>query len=509
MTTSVWQRIQLPQFHPLQHREECDVCIVGCGLAGATAAYLLRRMGKNVIVLTDRGLGDGETAGTTAQINTAHDDSWTEMERLHGEDGARLCAESYRAAIDFIAQTVHREHIECGFEYVPGYLLPGENGEEEGWLDDELAAAHRAGLTETSIVEPVFVKSLGKRALLYPNQGQFHPLRYMHGLLHAQHASQNLRIFTETRAIELEQMSSGWRVTTAANAVVEAPHVILATNVPFHRRVFPHEALAAYRSYVVGFPLGTSGVPYAQFWDTEDPYHYVRIVPESAVPGADGPIVLVGGEDHRVGDRDNSAERFAMLEAWGKKHFRASGKPLFRWSAQTIETFDGMPLLGQSSDDEKNLWIITGDSGTGMTHMTLGAMIASEQIAGRSTPWDELYRPSRPRTRSLKRWLSGNVESAAQYRDWITPGEVSSEEEIKAECGAIMRRGKDKLAVYRDGNGELHRYSAVCPHLGAIVRWNDAEKTWDCPAHGSRFACDGKLLHGPATTALSPIDGKE
>jgi Rieske Fe-S protein len=236
-------------------------------------------------------------------------------------------------------------------------------------------------------------------------------------------------------------------------------------------------------------------------WDTADPYHYVRIQEEK-----DRDVLIVGGEDHRTGQEADGAVRFERLWHWTLRHFPIAEDVVDKWSGQVLETPDGLGFLGRFSDDEPNVYMITGDTGMGMTHCTIGGMLVSDQILGNSNPWVDVYDPSRISTFSIKEAVPEIVDSTAPYADWLTGGDVSSVDEVGSGQGVILRDGLSKIAVYRDEEGKLHKLSAVCKHLGCIVRFNPDEKTWDCPCHGSRYGIDGHVINGPAN---APLDGSD
>jgi Rieske Fe-S protein len=245
-------------------------------------------------------------------------------------------------------------------------------------------------------------------------------------------------------------------------------------------------------------------VPRGLYWDTEEPYHYVRLA-----DGADGDrLLIVGGEDHKTGQAHEPEARFGALLAWTRRHFPMAGDIAFRWSGQVIEPNDYMAFIGRNPGDE-NVYIATGDSGHGMTHGTIAGMLIPDLILGVENRWATLYDPSRVTTRSAGPFVKENVNVAAQYIDWVTPGEVSSPDEIKPGSGAVMRQGAKKFAVYRDDDGSIHIRSAVCTHLYCIVDWNSLEKTWDCPCHGSRYDPFGRVLNGPAVADLAEPGGEK
>jgi len=230
------------------------------------------------------------------------------------------------------------------------------------------------------------------------------------------------------------------------------------------------------------------------YWDTLDPYHYVRLHKN---------LLIVGGEDHKTGQEANPSKRFRQLERWARKRFPI-GDVKFRWSGQVMETIDGLAFIGKDPGGLENVYIATGDSGMGMTHGTIAGILLSDLIGGRENAWARIYEPTRKPMRTLKDYVTENINMAAQYAKWVTAADVNSVEEIPAGGGAVIRNGIHKVAVYRDQSAETHERSAICPHLGCIVGWNSIEKTWDCPCHGSRFDKYGKVLNGPAATDLEP-----
>lgn len=479
---------------------DADVVVVGAGIAGLSTAYNLARAGRRVVVLDSGMLGGRQTHCTTAHLASEIDDRYTEMERLHGPEGAKLAADSHASAIDFIEQTVAREKIDCDFARVDAYLLAGSD-EDFKLLEEEEQAARRAGLTVELVRQAPLPGFDTGPALRFLNQGQFHPLRYLHGLARAVTRDRGLLV-PDAKMVSVEADGQSAKVELEGGQTITARAVVVATNTPVIDRLAIHTKQAAYLSYVITLPVPPGSVPRALYWDTLDPYHYVRIT-----RGDDGrDLLIVGGEDHKVGQAHDHQERFDRLEAWARQRFPATGPVRHSWSGQILETIDGLAFIGVNPGDAANVFIATGDSGMGMTHGTIAGLLLSDLILGRTNRWADLYSPSRKRVRAVGEYLSENLNTAAQYAAWLTPGEGRSADELKKGCGTVIRQGLHKLAVYRDEGGDLHTCSAVCPHLGAIVTWNDLEKTWDCPAHGSRFKPDGEVIQGPANGDLTPVD---
>jgi Rieske Fe-S protein len=299
-----------------------------------------------------------------------------------------------------------------------------------------------------------------------------------------------------------------------AHGTVECDAVVVATNTPIVSRVLIHARQAAYVTYVIGAVLPPRAVPRALYWDTDDPYHYVRVhtVPSRAAGGdGDDPVdvLIVGGEDHKMGQADDAEARWQRLEAWTRERVPSLHRIAFRWSGEVMEPVDRIGLIGRNPNDHANVFIATGDTGMGMTHGTIAGMLLTDLIVGRANPWEQLYDPSRIRPRAVTTFLDEAANMAAQYADWLTPGEVAAVEAIAPGTGAVMRQGLGKVAVYRDERGGVHARSAVCPHLACIVDWNHAERTWDCPCHGSRFDCYGRVLNGPANSDLAQVQVDE
>lgn len=232
------------------------------------------------------------------------------------------------------------------------------------------------------------------------------------------------------------------------------------------------------------------------------PYHYIRFARDD-----EGDVLMVGGEDHKTGQANDWEVRFGKLERWTRDRFPFAGEITDRWSGQVMEPVDGVAYIGRNPSD-KNVYVVSGDSGNGMTHGTLAGMLITDLIAGRENPWAKLYDPARKTLKPIvvADYIAENANVAAQMRDYVTPGDEASGDKITNGEGALLREGLKKIAAYRDEQGTLHKFSAVCPHLKCIVRWDGCEKTWDCPCHGSRFDAFGRVLNGPAISGLERLE---
>jgi glycine/D-amino acid oxidase-like deaminating enzyme/nitrite reductase/ring-hydroxylating ferredoxin subunit len=491
---------------------QADVCVIGAGIAGIFTAYCLTKEGRDVVVLDSGTVGGGETGRTTAHLSNALDNRYFEIARMHGWEKARLAAESHTVAISRIEEIVDAERLNCDFERLDGFLVAGSNDSIEV-LDREIEAAHRAGLIEVNRVDraPAGPFDTGP-ALRFPRQAQFHPLRYLEGLAQAiERDGGRIFIFSPVQKVESGLPA---RVVTRHGSVVTARDVVVATNTPINDIVAIHTKQSAYRTYVIAAEVPRGSVAKALYWDTEHPYHYIRLHPAASenwsgdVDGKEAiyDLLLVGGEDHKTGQADDALGRYARLERWTRDRFPMVEEVKYRWSGQIMETIDGLAFIGRNPLDQPNIYVATGDSGMGMTHSTIAGMLLTDLIAGRENRWADLYDPSRLPLAAASRFAQENLNVMTQYAELFTSGEIHNIDEIARGEGGVLRRGLTKIAVYRDKRGGVHDHPAVCTHLGCIVGWNSIEKTWDCPCHGSRFDCYGRVINGPAVKDLSKLE---
>jgi glycine/D-amino acid oxidase-like deaminating enzyme/nitrite reductase/ring-hydroxylating ferredoxin subunit len=505
-TTSVWMaNTEVPQFQPLNQDLRTNVCVIGAGIAGMTTAYLLARAGRAVVLIDDGPIGGGETGRTTAHLTAALDDRYYNIAKLHGEEGARLAAESHMSAIHRIETIASMEDIDCDFERVEGYLFLGGDGQRKE-LERELEATHHAGINDTQLIDRIpFSFWDSGPALRFPRQATFHPLKYLKGLARAI-LRDGGKIYSGVHAEKIVDGEPA-RVTTSEGHVISADNVVVCTNTPVNDWLIIHSKQAAYRTYVIGARVPRGSVPHGLYWDTPDPYHYIRLqqAEDSSGNELDYEILIVGGEDHKTGQADDMAERFTRLEKWTRERFPMIERIDYRWSGQVVEPVDYMAYIGRNPGGDEHIYIATGDSGNGMTHGTIAGIILNELVQGRKHQWARLYDPSRVSLRATPEYIKENLNVAEQYKDYFTTGDVGDVAAIKPGEGAVVGRGRGKIAVYRDERGNVHQHSAICTHLYCIVHWNDTEKTWDCPCHGSRFDPYGKVVNGPAIVGLSPV----
>ena len=501
-TRSIWydSSAPIPERPALTEHLTTDVCVIGAGIAGLSVAYDLARKGKRVVVLELDQIGSGESGRTTAHLSNAIDDRYVTLEKAMGEANSQRAAEAHTAAIDHIEANVRREKIDCDFTRLDGYLFLGDDDGPE-LLRDELAAAHRAGLADVELVTTLPFARLNGPALRFPRQGRFHVLEYLGGLAAAIERMGG-RIFCGTKVEGIEGGAPAM-VTTDAKLTVGADDVVVCTNGSISDLMITHMKQAPYRSFVVAFEIPKGSIPDALYWDTPDPYHYVRLQPLSDTSDA----LIVGGEDHKTAHEDDAGDRFECLTEWARRQFGVTGSPVSRWSGQVLEPNDYLAYIGRNPDGAEHVWLATGDSGMGMTHGTIAGLVLSGLIVDGTHPWAELFDPKRLtiHPRELGTLAKENADVALQFGDYATPGQVRDTDGIPKGEGRVIRRGVHKIAAYKGDDGTVHECSAVCTHLKCVVDWNTAEKSWDCPCHGSRFDPLGQVISGPATADLEKI----
>lgn len=491
---SLWHHTSvIPSFARLTDARGADVVVVGGGISGVTAALLLQRAGKQVILLESRRLGAGETGYTTAHLTEILDTRYHVLESKFGGHQTHLVAQSSRLAIDKIESLVQEFGADsCGFGRVPGYLF-AETDEQRAVLELEIDALQRVG-AKASLVENIPLPFATIGAIRIDNQAQIHPLEYL-AQLTRRLISSGGQIFEQTKMLDVEE-GEPCRVHTDAGEL-RAAQVLVLTHVPVANRVAIHTKIAAYRSYAIAGKAPDPEFPPGLFWDLSDPYHYIR-----RQDMVDGRYVIIGGEDHKTGKKENTLESYRALEAYARTHFPGFEASV-RWSGQIMEPVDGLPFIGRNTGST-HVYVATGFSGNGITYGTLAAMSLADAVLGIRSPWTDLYDATRVKPVAQSRqYLTENVDFPTHMvTDRFAKGDVKQYQEIPMGEGRLVREQGRMLAVYRDPRGTFHVRSAVCPHLGCHVRWNKAERSWDCPCHGSRFDIEGAVLNGPATTCL-------
>ncbi len=396
--------LQPAKFEKLSENISVDVAIVGGGIAGITTAYLISKSGKSVALLEDGYIGSGETGRTTAHITHALDDRYYNIEKNHGTNSAKMAAASHTSAIDFIDRTVREERIDCAFSRLNGYLFldPTDN---KSSLDKEITALRNAGISSAKIESksPLGSKETSP-CICFQGQAQFQPMLYLTAIANKMSQNNEVKIFTETHAQEIQTVNSTNVIKTNTGYSVTARDVVLATNAPIIDKASKiYDKQVAYRTYVVVAEIQKNSIPSALYWDTGNqnsddhvkPYHYVRI---QQTGNETNDLLIVGGEDHKTGspnDRTDFDTKFKNLETWMRKIFSVDGPIVYNWSGQVMEPLDGLAIIGPNPGKDKNIYIATGDSGNGITHGTIAGIILHDLILGKNNPWAELYNPNR------------------------------------------------------------------------------------------------------------------
>jgi len=486
---------------PLSANVECDVVVVGAGIAGLSCAYELTRFDYSVIVIDRGAIGSGMTARTTAHLVSTLDDYYSELARIHGEDTARLYHDSQVAAINRIEAVCADESIDADFARVDGFLFAAKP-EHQRDLDEEYDLCRAIGVdVEWADRAPIPAADSG-RCLRFSRQGRFHPMKYMAGLAQAIVASGG-QLFADTAYVG-HDAGDTVVIHTARGPTVRAKHAVFTTNSPVNDKVAIHTKQVPDRTYVIAGEVPRGSVVDALLWDSLEAYHYVRIQPLDN--GAD--LLIVGGEDHRTGEEADMEARLQHIEQWARARYPSLGPIRFRWSGQVMEPIDFMPFTGRNPGDT-NIYVHTGDSGQGITNGVLASLTIAPLICGQHSRFAELLDPSRKpfAGSALGEFARGQAGVLKNMAEHLQPSEVASTDEIAPGQGAILRDGSlGKLAVYRSEDNQLIMRSAICTHVGCVVHWNPFEKCWDCPCHGSQFAPDGTVLNGPA---LQPLGIKD
>ena len=500
-SVSLWMdTASVEQSGRLTADERADVVVVGAGIAGLSTAYELCRRGQSVVVLDRGALGGGMTARTSAHLASELDDFYYELIKMRGLEEARLYYESQAAALDRIEEIQSSEGIDCDFRRLDGYLFPASE-DDTSILEREIEACREVGFSAVGWVERAPIDGgADKPCLRFPDQGRFHPLKYLDGLVGCIRRDGG-RLYAETPVVSVTEQDGEVLVRTERGNVLHARAAVVATNSPINDWIAIHTKQAPYRTYVIAGRVPRGSVADALYWDTLDPYHYVRLQPGDD----DGDWLIVGGEDHKTGQADDMDERLARLADWTRAHFRGFGEVEYRWSGQVFEPVDYAAFAGRNPGNQ-NIYVVTGDSGEGLSNGVAASLILRDLVLGRESPWAGPYDPDRKSVRAIGEFVSENLTMPRSLAEHLVGGDVASVDELKPGQGAIVRKGAGHLAAYRDESGALHVRSATCTHAGCMLHWNPFETCWDCTCHGSQFSVDGDVLNGPAFKPLAEAE---
>jgi glycine/D-amino acid oxidase-like deaminating enzyme/nitrite reductase/ring-hydroxylating ferredoxin subunit len=485
-------------YPPLTENADVDVAIVGGGIAGLSTAWELSRRGSSVAVLEADRVATGVTGYTTAKLSSLHTLIYAQLRTSFGADAARLYGQSQQDAVEHVVRTAAELDIDCELERVPAFTYV-ESPDQVDQIRREVDAAQGAGLrasftTETLLPFPV------AGAIRVEAQAQFHPRRYLLALADGL-ARRGAHIHERTRVVGLDE-GEPCTLTTQAGVTVTASDVVVATHYPVFDRGLLFARLKPRRELVVAAPIAPSRDPAGMYITPEQNTRSVR----TALYRDGQRLLIVTGETFPPGAGEIT-ERFQRLAAWTRERFDVR-EFAYRWATQDNDTTDELPYVGRLHLGAKHVYVATGYGGWGMSNGVMSGRLLASLITGDQQPWAELYDPRRLHPlQEAKPLLSLQTTVAKHFvGDRLRPAAVESVEQIPPGSGALARVRGERCAVYRDDAGALHVLSARCTHLGCLVHFNDAERAWECPCHGSRFAVDGSVIQGPANKPLKRRD---
>ena len=483
-------------FEALAADVRVDCAVIGAGITGLTTAYLLQKAGLKVALIEMDRVARGVSGYTTAKVTSLHGQIYSQLESKHGREAAALYADANQTALGWVATLVRENAIDCDFEAKANYTYC-EDRSDLATIEQETEAAARAGLP-VELVHDTTLPYEVAGAVRLADQAQFHPRKYLLHLVD-ELAEGGCLLFDQTRATGLDE-ASPCRVETTGGAVT-ADHVVVATHYTFLDRSMMFPRVHPKRSYAIAGPVPAGNVPDGMFLSTE-PAWSVR-----TIPAGDETLVLAGGSGHNVGQHYDTEERYETLEGWARDKLGMT-EVRSRWSTQDGSSVDGLPYVGRLTPASRNAFAATAFGKWGMTNGTAAGMLMSDLVLGVENQWATLFDPHRATVKaSATKLAKENLKVAGHFfGDRLKHPQSGVPGDLAPGEAAVSGIAPGQVAVYRDEAGELHKVSAVCTHLGCIVTWNNAETTWDCPCHGSRFDVDGKVIQGPAVKDLEKKD---
>lgn len=494
---SFWQTIDGQNFPTDFSDLEFDTIIVGAGITGVTLAKELQDRGFKCLLLDKENPGFGTTGGTTAHINNFYDASYDEIIDNFGAEAAQLLVSSTKDTFDHIKKNVLRYSIDCDFNTCDFFLFSAEEAQNKQ-LERILSAHQQLGVKTTpSSTLPFNLPFI--KAIRIEGQAQFHPLKYLLGILDAFRKGGGA-ILTNQSIVDYQYHDDKITLKTSDRHIFTAKNIVWATHIPPGKNRFDL-LVAPYRSYVLTVKLLQEPQMLAQIADLYDPYHYFRYHSDG-----DKYYLIAGGFDHKTGDEKDTEQHFVDLKALVDKQFQYE-EVVAQWSSQYYVSADGLPFIGRMPS-EHNIYIATGYGGNGMTFGSMASLIIPDLLKGKETPLSKLLSPARIKPIASAKSLLSEGWSAAQHfvMDKFAIDKINEFKDIHPEEGRIVNYDGKTFAAYRDKQGALHCVSSICPHMGCTVSWNASERSWDCPCHGSRFDIDGKLLNGPAISGLLRVN---
>ena len=483
---------QQTDFPVLNEDVTVDVAVIGGGITGITCAWLLKKEGLTVAVVEADHIVQGATGHTTAKITSQHQLIYSKIKQSMSAELAKQYADANETAIKTIQDIVTEHKIECDFLPQSAYIFTQREGYVQK-LVDEAEIASELGI-KASFIEQTSLPFPTKGALCFENQAQFHPRKYLLALAQ-QIPGDGSYIFEQSRIVDIDD-DEHYIVKTTEGHKVKAEKVILATHYPIYNKAGLYSArIYSERSYVVAIKAGEP-YPGGMYINAESPSRSLR-----SQPSPEGDLILVGGENHKTGQGIDTIEHYKALTAFAHEHFSVEDIP-YRWSTQDCMTLDGVPYAGHFTANTPNLYIATGYGKWGMTNSMVSAQIIKDLIIQGQNPWQDVYNPSRQTVAaSAKTFVVENLNVAANLIGGKV-AKVPKDIDLRPGEGKAVEINGKRVGAYKDEQGTLHVVDTTCTHLGCELNWNSAEKSWDCPCHGSRFSYEGEIIEGPAIKPL-------
>lgn len=494
---TLWMKqTDLPEFESLQEDIKVDVGIVGAGITGVTLAYLLSKEGLSVALLDADRILQGTTGHTTAKITAQHDLIYDELIQHFGVEQARTYYRANQEALEFIERIVREHKIDCQFSAEDAYIY-GISEENKRKIELEAKAYETLNIPGKGLDTIPLDLSI-KKAIVMQKQAQFNPLSYLDYLV-KEMENKDVHIYEHTVATDVEEGTNP-RIVTKNGAKVTCGSIVSTSHFPFYDgKGFFFSRMYAERSYIVA--AKTNQTLDGMFLSADDPKRSLR-----TTTFKDQSYVLIGGESHKTGQGKPSKQHFDALLDFGRRHFDLTGV-LYQWGAQDLITLDKVPYIGHLTSHHSNLFVATGYRKWGMTTGTAAALLLKDMIQEKNNPYEDLFTPTRfYADPSIKHFVTQNANVAAQFLSGKLNLQARSVEDLRPGEGATVIHKAQKAGAYKDEDGHTHVVDTTCTHLGCEVEWNQEERSWDCPCHGSRFSYDGTVLEGPADQPLKRIE---
>lgn len=480
-------------YQVLDHDISVDIAIIGGGFVGISTAYMLGKEGFRIAILEADHILQGTTGHTTAKITSQHGLIYSKIKSQMSEEFAKQYADANETAIKTIEGIAKENNIECDLSTQSAYDFTYRDGYVDK-ISEEVKVASSLGIKAVYLEEiPLPFKI--KAAVRFDNQAQFHPRKYLIPLAE-KISQQGCQIYEQSRVVNIEE-GDRYILITNKGKKVSAEKIIIASHYPCYNKAGMYFArLWPDRSYVLAVKVKEK-YPGGMYITAEEPGRSVR-----SQKSDDGELVIIGGEHHKTGQGEDTEKHYEALVGYSNENFTVEDIP-YRWSTQDCMTLDSIPYIGHFTSDTPNMYIATGFGKWGMTNSTVSSLILRDLIVNGESPWQDVYNPSRQTiTTSAKTFVVENLNVAKELIKRKTSS-LPEDVEIKAGEGKVIKAEGDRAGAYRDKQGTLHIVNTTCTHMGCELMWNSAEKSWDCPCHGSRFSYEGDIIEGPA---VKPLD---